>query len=164
VVAIVVNRIIVGDALDSVGREGGVLLHQVNCIRAAGAGIALQIRQRWPAWYEAYRNDKRKLGDATLVRVQPWPAVWVGNLYAQFTVGRGSQQTAYDALRQALVTTSENLDASTIGAQVYVPFGLGSGLGGGDWSMVARIVAEVMPEALIVRLPDAQPKPYLRAR
>ena len=127
--------------------------HRQFCHRC---GIALQIRQRWPAWYEAYRNDARKLGDATLVRVQPWPAVWVGNLYAQFTVGRGSQQTAYDALRQALVTTSENLDASTIGAQVYVPFGLGSGLGGGDWSMVARIVAEVMPDALIVRLPDTR--------
>ena len=158
------NRIIVGNALDIVGREGGVLLHQVNCIRAAGAGIALQIRQRWPAWYEAYRNDQRKLGDATLVRVQPWPAAWIGSLYAQFTVGRGSQQTAYDARRQALVTTSENLDASTIGAQVYVPFGLGSGLGGGDWSMVARIVSEVMPDALIVRLPDAKPSAYRRAR
>ena len=158
------NRIVVGNALDIVGREGGVLLHQVNCIRAAGAGIALQIRQRWPAWYEAYRNDQRKLGDATLVRVQPWPAAWIGSLYAQFTVGRGSQQTAYDALHQALVATSENLDASTIGAQVYVPFGLGSGLGGGDWSMVAHIVSEVMPDALIVRLPDAQPSAYRRAR
>lgn len=153
-VAIVVNRIIVGDALDIVGREGGVLLHQVNCIRAAGAGIALQIRQRWPAWYEAYRNDDRKLGDATIFRCQSWPAAWVGNLYAQFSVGRGSQQTSYDALRQALVAMSETLDNSTIGAQVYVPFGLGSGLGGGDWSMVARIVSETMPDALIVYLPD----------
>ena len=33
----------------------GVLLHQVNCLGIAGAGVAKRVRDAFPGWYEAYK-------------------------------------------------------------------------------------------------------------
>lgn len=148
------GKIITGDALDLVGRSGGVLLHQTNCIRVAGAGIALQIRNRWPSWFNAFRADGRKLGDATLFRAQKYPAVWIGNLYAQQSIGRGSQQTSYRALESALDTMAALIATSAPDTPIYAPFGMGSGLGGGNWMIISRIINERLPATILVRLPD----------
>ena len=39
--------------------RSGVICHQVNCIGAMGAGLALQIRNKWPIVYEKYKEDCR---------------------------------------------------------------------------------------------------------
>ena len=41
----------------------GIICHQVNCQRVAGAGLALQIRKKWPSWYESFKNDHPWLGN-----------------------------------------------------------------------------------------------------
>lgn len=48
--------IIKRDVVKHVAKNGGVLVHQVNCQQIAGAGIAEQIRYQWPAWFEHYKN------------------------------------------------------------------------------------------------------------
>jgi hypothetical protein len=36
--------------------------------------------------------------------------------------------------------------------QVAVPFGMGCGLGGGDWSIYSQIIERHLPDALIYKL------------
>ena len=36
--------------------RSGILCHQVNCIGLMGAGLALQIRNKWPNVFSKYRE------------------------------------------------------------------------------------------------------------
>lgn len=55
--------------------ETGVIVITVNCVGAMGAGIALQVRNRWPEVYEKYRGfcraGKFKIGQLYLTQVEP---------------------------------------------------------------------------------------------
>ena len=37
--------------------KSGIICHQVNCIGAMGAGLALQIRNKWPNVFSEYREQ-----------------------------------------------------------------------------------------------------------
>ena len=42
------TTLINGNLLDV---QQGIIVHQVNCRKVAGAGLAKQIREKWPEWY-----------------------------------------------------------------------------------------------------------------
>ena len=37
--------------------KSGIICHQVNCIGAMGAGLALNIRNKWPIVFNQYKED-----------------------------------------------------------------------------------------------------------
>ncbi len=134
-----------GDILDI---TEGVIVHQVNTKLVAGAGMALAIRRRYPAWYTAYKASDPVLGRVMYYRVAR--GLVVASLYAQEGIGRHRRQTNYAALGKALC----DLGIKTQGGsrpQVYVPYRLGCGLAGGDWSVVLPLIADALPHAVIVR-------------
>jgi len=129
-----------GDLLKS---DCTVIMHQANCFSTMGAGIARQIAFLYPGAERADRehpcSPKGRLGSFSYSEEKDFTVV---NLYGQFSFGPG-RQTDYRALQNAIDkffthAKESNIDLSKVG----VPFNLGSGLAGGRWSIVERILKE----------------------
>lgn len=136
-------RIVHGDILDS---EENLILHQVNCKGVMGGGLAKQIREKWPGVYEEYRRacevaniDKNVFNPHLLGKTlycSVGPAQWVVNLFGQESFGKeaGVVYTDYNALKGCLLSIHDS--AWRCGWSIAIPYGIGCGLGGGDWKGV----------------------------
>lgn len=131
-----------GDLLES---DCNVIMHQANCFKTMGAGIAKSIAKLYP---EAEKVDqeykalpKDRLGDFTCAIINNGPTVV--NLYGQLGFGANKVQTEYDKLESAIdkffvYAKNANVDLTRVG----VPYKIGCGLAGGNWEIVERILAE----------------------
>jgi AAA domain len=157
--------VIEGDLL-SLSR--GVLVHQVNCRGVFGSdspapnstNLATAIRHH-ADWmeegksgslvYEAYRakyeGEGWKLGDIQPVATSD--TLHVINMAGQEGFGEGRVHTDSAAFRLGLERAAAY--ASERGLPLYLPEGIGSGLGGGDRALLRDIIDEVCPEAILVR-------------
>lgn len=142
-------QILQGNILDV---TEGIICHQVNCKGVFGAGLALQIREKYPVVYQKYidwyNHDYWSLGVVQLVTISP--ALRVCNLAGQYSYGRDKQYTNYEALRVGFKALA-NL-AGRDNAKIYIPYKMGCGLAGGNWDIASKIIEEILPEAIIVKL------------
>lgn len=129
-----------GDLLDS---DCTVIMHQANCFKTMGAGIAKSIAEKYP---EAYLADKsfplspaQRLGRFSYAKAKDGKTVV--NLYGQYGCGKGIQ-TNYDKLESAIhqFFTKARKDSSVNLEKVGVPYKMGCGLAGGDWAIVKSIL------------------------
>lgn len=118
--------------------ENTIICHQVNCRAAMGAGLARQIRDKWPVVFDEYVKvcSPKKLGDFQVVQVAP--QLYVANLFGQSSFGRDKRQTNYAALGTALFRAMKEHPNATF----RVPYGLGCGLAGGNWVTVLNLIEE----------------------
>lgn len=137
-----------GDLLES---HANIIVHQVNCMGVMGAGLARQIRSKWPNVYNEYRAlcdevsaPRDLMGKAQMVSVEPGCSV--ANCFAQQDYRRAGQNiclTDYGSLSLALNEVREF--ATSINARaVALPFELGCGLAGGDCNIVRDIIDEAL--------------------
>ena len=73
-----------GDILTTPTRnEDTVICHQVNCCGVMGAGLAKQIRDKWPVVFDEYKKicGTDRLGDSQTVQVAP--QLYVANLFGR---------------------------------------------------------------------------------
>ena len=137
------------DALDS----GVVTMigHQVNTQGLMRHGIALAIRQRYPLAYTHYvtacRTHQARLGQVLPVEVAP--GRWVVHLFGQSRTWGWQRKTNYPALSMALYRLA--LFASHQQAIVGLPWGIGCGLGRGDWTTVRALIQDALPQAILYR-------------
>lgn len=125
--------------------QKGIICHQTNCIGAMGAGIALQIRKRWPFVYDLYKeeckslesNPKKLLGHVQDIIVEN--DLLVANCYGQVYTGDGLQTDykAWDIILDKLKDLANyfNLD-------LHFPWGIGCGLAGGDWQVMLKKIED----------------------
>lgn len=126
----------------------GVVCQQVNCRGAFGAGLALATRRKFPSVADAFFKKRDwKLGDALFVEVASdhFHALLAG----QDRYGRGERFTDYAALEAALRKAQQFADPLRI--PMFVPFGIGCGLAGGDWAIVSEILERICPKAYVCR-------------
>ncbi len=122
-----------GDLLQS---DCTVIAHQCNCFATMGAGIAKQIKERYPEAYEADRRfplpigSRERLGHFSKVRVGD---CLIYNLYGQYHYGRG-KQTELSMLEKAVRSMLEDLKSHE--GKIGFPYGMGAGLAGGDWGEI----------------------------
>jgi O-acetyl-ADP-ribose deacetylase (regulator of RNase III) len=124
-----------------------IIAHQANCQATMGAGIARQIRERYPEVSQedrdAFNNHRAKLGLFSAVKISDDPKVVV-NLYGQDKIG-GEKPTDYEGIYSAMDKlyrlASKKPDLYVIG----FPHGMSCGLGGGDWRII-RTMIEVLAE------------------
>ncbi|MGG0667810.1 Appr-1-p processing protein [Lederbergia citrisecunda] len=129
-------RIVEGNLLDA---KEHIIGHQVNCKFVMGAGLARQIRSRYPTVYETYLKAKGQsnlLGKVQMVHVNKHRVV--ANIFGQYNYGRDGLYTDYKALEEALTKTKKFAKENNL--SVALPFGLGSGLAGGDWKTIYGII------------------------
>lgn len=137
-----------GDLLAS---DCAVLIHGCNCFNVWGAGIARQMRDKYP---EAYAADVRaterngtkwKLGSFSDALARDGKVIL--NLYSQYDYGRGEVYANYRAIRDGLEKIHDYIllgDVERFPAwpKVGMPR-IGAGLGGGDWNVIEDIVKNI---------------------
>lgn len=133
-------------------KDGDVdwIVHQVNTQGVMGSGIALQIKQEYPKHFEKYveycTEHKDLLGNS-------FAEEGVVGVFGQEHYGVGQRHTNYAALLSGLETffsyiIEENPDTNKIG----IPYGIGCGLGGGDWTIMRTLLEDLQtmyPEVTI---------------
>ena len=140
----------------------GIICHQVNCQGVMGAGIAKQIRDKWPHVYATYRKaferGELRLGNVIISRTRegawfPGEEPIVANLCGQDRYGRDKKYTDYIGLRKALQKLAkwreyhEDLTGSLL--PIYFPHGMGCNNAGGDWYLVHCMIKDIFPDAII---------------
>ena len=119
-----------------------VIVHGANCFCIMGAGIALQIKNKFPEAYDVdcatIKGDRNKLGDISCT-VNTVPTVV--NAYTQYWLkGRNGEIAAdYTAIREALL----KLKIQFYGKKIGIPM-IGAGLAGGDWNKIEAIINDVL--------------------
>lgn len=134
-----------------------VFCHQVNCYKVMGAGIAKQIRDRYPEVYEEY--EKREYAFLGAI---DWIHTHDGricvNMYAQKDYGTGSRKTDYIGFAGCLAELEDYLCSVPKDYKVAFPYRIGCGLAGGDWKVVEALLEDfayrVEQPVYIVYLPN----------
>ncbi|WP_144483217.1 macro domain-containing protein [Bacillus pumilus] len=127
-----------------------IICHQVNCKGVMGAGLAKQIKSKYPNVYKEYKQLCTEQGDDLLSSVQlisTNDGKTIANLFAQVGYGRKRIQTDYDALRscfQQLKDTVTQSPGEKTQTSIAIPYGIGCGLAGGDWTIVEGMIEEVL--------------------
>lgn len=120
-----------------------VIVHGCNCFHVMGAGIAKEIRGRYPDVCVAdvqhsAKGDKSKLGKYSYAVVQgPAPYYWrfaIVNAYTQYGYGKGLQ-VSYNAVQQVFRSIKKGFPGARIGYPL-----IGAGLAGGDWNVIQTII------------------------
>lgn len=143
-----------GDILDV---KVGIIGHQVNCQLVMGAGLALQIRKKYPHVFSEYRDittrikPRHRLGRCQMVVAIPPNNLFVANLFGQHNFRpRKVTHTDYNALSAAMNQLQTWRMQFFPHYPVYLPSGIGCGLAGGNWQVVSAIIKDVIPDAIIV--------------
>ena len=109
------------------------LLHVCNAQGVMGAGIAKQIRKQDKTAYEAYKA-RHELGDVTYSSDGR-----IANMVAQEFYGREDKRyLSYSYLTRCFNKIVEDLAGDV--DELVIPFQMGCGLAGGDWSIVMDLI------------------------
>lgn len=130
-----------------------VIIHQVNCMGAMGAGVALAIKNKWPIAGEKYkeyvdsfapRERWKLLGQAHAVHINDDLVIY--NLFGQYDYRSEGRKTEYSALANALKVMIGDLeyDYKREGSSILIPDLIGCGLAGGDKNVVMDIIKTIL--------------------
>lgn len=136
-------KYIKGDILDV---TEGIIVQQVNCFGVMGAGLAKQIRDKWPKVYDNYQIRINSVEDnKNVLGMSSWTYVnnqlIVASIFGQYNYGYGKRFTLYPALFKGLKYVFDTAKANQI--PVYIPKGLGCGLAGGNWDFVESYIKDL---------------------
>lgn len=132
---------IYGNILDE---KRGIIVHGCNTCGVMGAGIALQIKNRYPDAYRDYylkcnqTIDKRSLlGNIVITKITS--DLYIVNAFTQVNYGRYHfwNDENYEAIHS--VFTKVNPLAFELSLPILFPM-IGSGLGGGDFVIIRDII------------------------
>lgn len=147
----IVNRDIFADNFQE---PISAIIHQANCRNMMGAGIAFLLKQRWLEVYaadcDANRLGLNQLGNYSVARIKDavLPVKYVFNLYSQDFYGRYKRQTSYEAMLVGLEQIRDDIHKGILPylfpeRRIGIPYGMGCGLGGGNWKIVEAIIRNV---------------------
>ncbi|MFJ8531122.1 macro domain-containing protein [Bacillus sp. NPDC094106] len=112
-----------------------IIGHQVNAQGVMGAGLATEIKSRYPEAFERYKElcitekkGRHLLGTCQIIKSKD---KYIANIFGQHKFGRKGVFTEVDALKKALY--SLKVRAQKYNLSVAIPCYLGCGLAGGDW-------------------------------
>lgn len=122
-----------------------IFCHQVNCMGVMGAGIARQIRFRYPEVYSSYiekcKNDSNLLGKIQCIATSDKRTCV--NFFSQMGYGIGRVYTDYEAFRLCLSHLKTYLDTYVPQDKIVAfPYGIGCGLAGGSWTVISKLLED----------------------
>ena len=125
--------------------EGDISIgHCVNCQGVMGAGIAKEIKRRYPIAFSNYKLACERGTRGHLGKISRHIAnsgnhfKIIFNLHGQEFYGRGKKYLMESELLNAL----RIMDSQTEGTVAF-PYMMGCGLAGGDWDIVSFMIEEV---------------------
>lgn len=137
-----------GDLLKS---DCTIIAHQANCFKTMGAGIAAQIKRRYPGAYEADVTypapPTERLGRFSYY-LSKTEKRFVFNLYGQYRYGRGrvmlkkersALEESFEEMMKALLVIKEKGFPIKLG----IPHYMGSDRGGRNWEDVVQMMEKL---------------------
>ena len=137
-------KVIKGDILSV---ESGVVVHGVNCQSVFGAGLAKQIRQKYPEVcseylrifkdYGGYRykGDRSLLGHIQVTSISD--DLHFVNAFTQLNYGNDEKKyVSYDAVDTVFCNIAKTISEEN---DIHFPK-IGCGLAGGEWSVIKSII------------------------
>lgn len=148
---------------DITSAKNGVIVHGCNAQGAMGSGVALAIRNAFPAAYSGYRaayeanSNRLVLGTVVFVPIGSQPVI--ANAITQEFYLRHPKAPAglsvfvdYDAITSSFQRIVEYIDRNPhIDRVIHLP-AIGAGLGGGDWKEIRQRIEAVVPEDIVLQL------------
>ena len=121
----------------------GTILHQVNACAATG-GLAGALRRKWPQAFVPYFEACAKGGcQGLFVPGRATGSLWIGHVFGQLNPGPNTDMRwVREALQEA---------AGFVTGEVYAPYKMGCGLGGGHWPDYLAALVKAFPNIVIVR-------------
>lgn len=128
----------------------GYILHQVNCLSAMGAGVALSISNKWPVVRFEYlkfskniEKPKYLLGQMQYVKVER--DLIVINSFTQLYYGNSyydnETYTNEDLLIKNIKIASDK--AKLNNKKLFIPYLIGCGLAGGNWNNIFKNIKDI---------------------
>lgn len=137
-----------GDLLDV---SSGVIIHGCNSHGVMGSGVALALKNKYPACFEIYRmscderkNDETLLGDSIIYVASD--TLEIANMITQKDFGTQKRQVNYGAVAEGFSILHDNYD---LDREFNFPK-IGAGLGGGDWEVISEIIEYVCPSRKLI--------------
>lgn len=141
------------------------IAHSCNTRNIMGAGIAKQIKSRFPQAYEAdteaynteydengqYVNWLGKFSKAEInSKFLPDDKGYIYNMYTQASVGAG-RQVSYEVFWQALKRVEQDLLTIDEGNPpvLGLPYQISCGLAGGSWGIIKAIIDDIFLDSPI---------------
>ena len=120
----------------------GIIVHGCNMCGVMGAGVALAVKQKYPACFAKYKlcleTCKYSLGENIMYRVNQ--NLWICNALTQDDYGGTKRQVNYTAISHVF------RDLVTEGSSPLHFPKIGAGLGGGDWGIIEQIINDCDPD------------------
>lgn len=142
--------VLTGDATKPIGEGPRVIAHICNDLGAWGRGFVLSLSRQYPLAEDEYRSWFRRieepffeLGAVQFVSVDKPNRIHVANMIAQSGIypSQGKPPIRYDALEKCLSVVGGF--SIPLGASIHMPR-IGSGLAGGDWGIIERIITRTI--------------------
>lgn len=119
-----------------------MIVQQTNCRGVMGAGLALQIKRKYPEVYDQYlldfRQGRLKLGYVGIYKTKD--NKYIACMCAQDYYGRDQRQTDYEAFEFCYRKVLQLANSMNI-RRISIPGYIGCGLAGGNWSIVSNIMS-----------------------
>jgi hypothetical protein len=138
-------EIIEGNILDI---TNGVIVHQVNNRHVMGAGLALQIKRKYPKHYDDYNASLLGMGDCVHTKINE--RLIIVGMVAQNGYGRAQQYTSYRSFVECLkwLIGTHKIYPNI---PMYMPYGIGCGLAGGSWAIIESLIEEYTPFITLIK-------------
>ncbi len=126
-----------------------MLIQSVNYRKVMGAGLAKQIKNKYPKIFDQYCKfiDSHswfyisQTGLFDMFKINDNPEQFICNVFGQKDFGNDKCYTDYESLKNGL--SSVELSARLDKRSVALPFRIGAGLSGGDWNIVYKIIQDI---------------------
>jgi len=146
------------DARPAYGKVGVIIAHLCNHVGGWGKGFVLAVDELSPAPKTAYKAYVKKCGGKAPLGVTQMiecePHLWVANMIAQNGLDKSAVANGvlvdYNALQECLKTVFHR--ATLLQCNVHIPAGIGSGLAGGDKTLITDMVKSVATSQAIMGL------------
>lgn len=121
------------------------ILQQVNAKGVMGRGLAAQIKPDLKD-FDKYKNFVLTNGENSLGYTIPIGSISnpnrvYMNIVGQNGYGTDKQYTDYNALNRAFNNINNKLPK---GSNISIPYGMGAGLGGGDWNTIDEMIKSIL--------------------
>lgn len=127
--------------------QEGIICHQVNCKGVMGRGVAKTFKAQYPLAFNQYQslcNDfvADELLGTILMRAET-DNNWTCCMFAQDDWRGYGCNTDYAAFRECCDAIKRQIKALHLGnITINMPYGIGAGLGGGEWKIIHSILEE----------------------
>lgn len=135
--------------------QTNIIMHQVNCKGVWGAGLAKQIRDKYPNAFVDYKRLCDEKGSKLLGHSRIWISKdrTIFSIFGQDGYGRDRRYTDYDALIGGIkeaIRKYRSTEQSYHQLPIGIPCGIGCRLAGGDWLIVKNLLGNIEEEENVI--------------